>query len=167
MRVFYHQQPWAQFAAAETMAKPSCGTCPKSLYCLAGKQLFGPVDLHGRPSGFTVCRRCAAVIWYQDDVVYLCYRLAAGIFPRCNPQKVDFLHQPDSFNGMLAFATAATIGEPDPDLLQRFFPRDDTCYRISDFGDCVHLYYTFLKEQEQNPLHDHFNPFISELKIDG
>jgi hypothetical protein len=163
MRVFYHQQPWAQFASAKTMAKPSCGACPKSLYCLAGKQLFGPVDLHGQPSGFTICRRCAAVIWYQDDIVYLCYRLAAGIFPRCNPQKVDFLHQPGSFSGMLAFATAATIGQPEPDLLQRFFPRDGTCHQISDFGDCVHLYYTFLKEYEQNPIHDRINPFLGDI----
>lgn len=165
MAVFYHQQPWAQFAAAKNVSGPSCGSCPKSLFCLAGKQLFGAVALHGRPSGFTVCRRCGAVIWYQDDVVYLCYRLMAGFHPRCDPQKVDFLYGGDQFRARLALVCAATIGEADPDLLQRFFPRDDTCYRLNEFGDCVHLYHVFLEEQRRNPIHDRLNPFVGDIDL--
>lgn len=165
MAVFYvGKPPWDRlFLTTLPTSVAGCGACPKSLYCLSGRPLFGEAALQGKPSGFTVCRRCAALIWYQNDTIYLCYRLAAGVFPRCDPQKVDFIHTPGSFSGMLAFVTAATLGQPEPDLLQRFFPRDGTCYQISEFGDCVHLYYTFLKEYERNPIHDRLNPFIEDI----
>ena len=156
-------QPFHAMTVFRESKGPSCGACPKSMYCLAGKPMQFSAAL-GRASPFTICRRCGAVIWYQSDVIYLCYRLAAGVFARCcDPAKIDFLYTKGSISHRLSYALAATIGSPDPDLVHRYFPRDDTCFRIGQLGDCEKLYATFIKEQKHNPLHDRANPFIGEI----
>lgn len=159
-------QPFHAMTVFRQSRGPSCGACPKSMYCLAGKPIrFGPAILLDCISPFTVCRRCGAVVWHQDDIIYLCYRLAVGVFARCcNPEKIDFLYTKGSVNHRLAYALAATIGSPDPDLAQRYFPRDDTCFRINQLGDCEKLYATFIEEQAHSPLHDRaLNPFIENI----
>lgn len=140
-------------------AYKTCTDCPKSMLCMAGKQLFSNVELHGRPPPktsdsdyfyhFTICAHCDALLWFEvgDDMLHICYALGKGMWARPDWRRMTTFGK-ESLSRILMAAT----GKSDPDLVSRFFRRDNLCKHYDRIvGDCARLYVRFLRQRAYLP----------------
>lgn len=71
------------------VTQDACGKCPLSMLCLQRKKLFtwprrqvnDPADT-SPIRNFSVCINCQSLVWFQDDVLYVCALLADGVWER-------------------------------------------------------------------------------------
>jgi hypothetical protein len=142
----------------------TCADCPKNMLCLAGEKLFEDKDLQGRPrrgetdyyTRYTICDKCFALLWFEpwqtrgdlEDVLHICYCLGKGLWKRPCTE----LALVDEWN-RLSLILRAAIGKDDPDLVKRFFRRDNLCRHYDRLvGDCARLYVRFLRQRAYAPV---------------
>lgn len=142
----YYEKP-------QGLTQLTCRDCPKNMLCLAGERLFAAEELQGRPTQrstrYTICAQCSALLWYGpgDATLHICYALGKGLWCRLGWDRMtDFGKEP------LSRILMAVIGKSDPDLVTRFFRKDNLCGHYRGIvGDCGRLYKRFLQQRSYLP----------------
>jgi hypothetical protein len=141
----------------------TCSDCPKNMLCLAGKKLFEDKDLQGRArqgetdyyTRYTICDKCFALIWFEpwygrgehEDTLHICYCLGKGLWARLKNALF-----PSAEREALGLILMAAIDKADPDLVPRFFRKDNLCRHYKGIvGDCARLYMRFLRQRAYLP----------------
>jgi hypothetical protein len=160
-----HPHPFKHLRVYGPNIYNDCSTCPKSMLCLAGRKLFKDEELQGdphKPGGrkytrYSICAHCSALLWFEpwqergihEDTMHICYWLGLGLWER----RIVAM-DPSTIFGKesLARILAAGIGKVDPDLVPRFFRRDNLCGQYKRIvGDCARLYHRFLRQRAYLP----------------
>jgi hypothetical protein len=125
-----------------TESASACGQCPLSFQCVRGTTLFewkwlarwgDDARLEERQArSFSVCCNCQSLIWFHNDVLYICSLLAAGHWARGDGGGMAGSALRNT--RVMTAATNTTIGA---------FTEDDLCNLSGEHSTCPRLYQAY------------------------
>lgn len=127
------------------------------MLCLAGRNLFSDNEApRVTPRGasanhyqrFTICPYCEALLWFNkpldEGTLHLCYWLTTGRWRRAciTPDVMLFAKH------SLACVLGAVTGKSDPDMVMRYFRKDNLCRHYRGVvSNCAGLYQRFFRQR--------------------